>query len=328
MALVFPVLSERLELGVGLHVSRGATPDTESRRADIVSTDVVAALKRYAADLGHVFVSWQPRELGPVDPADDFLAYDEIFERIGHCFASRSLRREPLGRGAFETYRRGDLLELTNALVDRYAFAWVNEDVARSSIQRKPVPGLLTRGSRDEVLRAAIRHTQVMRAALMVPLLIEFPGLAEGAALFDGPLHAYEFLRIVAHEAAVAVTIDTRRLISYQCLIGKRGAELFAGLDRLPLDSCYEIRVSVSPGRSSEMRYGSLFDEQLELVERLVRACPNVRVITFEGLVDDVGQLVPRALFGFEILRRMVASWKRAKRPSASFDLRLPQPAT
>ncbi len=309
---------------------RGAAPGASPRRVDIVSTDVVTSLVRYAADVGHVFVSLPAREHGPVDPGESFPAYDEFFERVGHCFATRSLRREPVGRGALESYRRGDLLELTNALVDRYRFGWVNEDVALWSIQGKPLPGLLTRGSSEEVLRAAIQNARVLRAGLEVPLLIEFPGLAEGAALFDGPVHAYDFLRIVAREADVAVTIDTKRLMSYQCLVGKRGADLFTGLERLPLERCCEIRVSVSElrkERSCDMGHGSLFDEQLELLERLVGACANLRVITFEGLVDDAGQLVPRALFSFERLRRALASWT-TEGPRGSFNVHSPQPLT
>src|SRR5262249_512356 len=150
------------------------------------------------------------------DAQDYFPAYDDLFVRTGARFATRSLRHAAQSRRVIDAYRRGELLEVTNALVDRYGFSWVTEDVGLWPIAG-PSGTLRPSAAEDravqkpslnhESLMAAVRHARVVRAALEAPLLLDFPSFATlGAGI--GAIHAFDFFRALADEADVAVSFD------------------------------------------------------------------------------------------------------------------------
>jgi hypothetical protein len=56
------------------------------------------------------------------------------------------------------------------------------------------------------------------------------------------------------------------------------------------------------------LHHGVLLDAQLELLDRLLEVCPNVRAITYEDPVFDAeGCLASAAAPGFERLRRRLS---------------------
>jgi len=314
MAVRFPVLPARLELGVGLDLSWGQEPGLvkDPVRGDVVSDVVVSLLEEQASICSHLAVFWQPRRRAHVEARDYFPAYDDLFARVGSLFATRALYHSAPSRSAVEAYRRGELLELTNALVERYGFGWVSEDLGLWPIQGKP-PQTMGPRFNQEGLWAAIRHARVMRAGLEVPLLVDFPSFATTAAAHEAPIHAYAFLRQVADEADIGVALDTAKLISYQWERGRRGADLFGELDELPLARCFEIHVSgrdAKSGRGFQGPGDELFDAQVALLERLVPLCPNVRVVGYRGPLFDVGgDAVKLTLSGLARLRQVLTSW-------------------
>jgi uncharacterized protein (UPF0276 family) len=323
MAARFPIGTTKVELGVGLDLQWDQDPGLvkDPIRGDVVSDRVVELLHDRAASASHLTICWQPRRRTHVEARDYFPAYDDLFGRIGHRFASRALHHTSLSRRAVEAYRRGELLEVTNALADRYGFAWVSEDVGLWPIQGKP-PNATGPRLDQEGLWSAIRHARVVRAGLEVPLLVDFPGFATSAGAHEGPIHAYDFFRAVAEEADVAVAFDTAKLLAHQWERDRRGADLFGELEKLPLARCYEIHVSgrdAKSGRSFGGPGDALLDAQLGLLERLAPVCPNVRVIAYEGpLFDANGEPSKATIDGFARLRDAVASWKakvKANRP-------------
>ncbi len=215
---------------------------------------------------------------------------------------------------------------MTNALVERYGFGWVSEDLGLWPIGGKP-PQPVGPRLNQEGLWAAIRHARVVRAALEVPLLVDFPSFATTAAVHEGPIHAYDFFREVADEADVAVAFDTAKLLSYQWERGLRGSDLFDELDKLPLERCFEIHVSgrdAKSGRGFQGPGDELFDGQVALLERLVALCPNVRVIGYEGpLFDVAGDVVTLTLAGLTRLRQVLTAWasKRRSDPPAALEV-------
>src|SRR5262245_29209355 len=254
MAARFPRGPTTVELGVGVDLQwdHDAGLVKDPIRGDVVSDGVVALLEKQAASASHLSVGWQPRRRTHVEARDYFPAYDELFGRVGNRFVSRALRHTALSRRAVEAYRRGELLEVTNALVDRYNFGWVSEDVGLWPIQGKP-PTATGPRLNQEGLWAAIRHARVVRAGLEVPLLVDFPGFANNAGAHEGPIHAYDFFRTVVEDADVAATFDTAKFLSYQWQRGRRGSEMFTELEKLPLSRCFEIHVSgrdANSGRS------------------------------------------------------------------------------
>jgi uncharacterized protein (UPF0276 family) len=319
MAARFPPVPASVELGIGVDLQWDQDPGLvkDPDRGDVVSDAVVALLEEHAANARHLSICWQPRRRIHVEARDYFPAYDDLFGRIGDRFASRALRHTALSRRAVEAYRRGELLEVTNALVDRYGFGWVSEDVGLWPIQGKP-PAATGPRLNQEGLWAAIRHARVVRAGLEVPLLVDFPGFATSTAVHEGPIHAYDFFRSVAEEADVAVAIDTAKLLAYQWQCDKRGADLFGELDKLPLSRCFEIHVSGRDGKSGRSFEGpseALFDAQLGFLERLAPVCPNVRVIAYEGaLFEPSGEIAKATIDGFVRLRGAVAAWRASSK--------------
>jgi len=315
---LLPPSPSRLELGIGLDLRWGKEPGFwhDPVRGDVVSADVVAFLDRHAADFGHLFVSWQPRDRAELDARDYFPAYDALFTDVGASYPIRALHHTALNLGALEPYDRAEILEMTNALIARYGFAWVNEDLGLWSIHGKPLPYPLPPYLCEPGLRAAIRNVCEVRAALRAPLLVEFPGFSDGMAFVIGRLHAYDFFRVVAEEADTAVTLDTGHLLSYQWLRGRRGKDLLDELDRLPLERCFEIHLSgceIAGDRFLDLHHGVLLDAQLELLDRLLALCPKVRAVTYEDPVfDAAGMLAPAAARSFECLRRASRRWGQA----------------
>lgn len=313
MTALLPLRPERAGLGVGLDLAWGAGFVHDRVLGDIAGETVVAFLTRYADHFGHLFVSWQPRDRGRLDARDYFPAFDDLFARVGAHYPARGLHHTALNLGAIEPYERGALLELTNALVERYDLSWVNEDLGLWSLGGKPLPYPLPPFLTREGLLAAVRNVREARVVLRAPLLIEFPGFSDGTAFFIGRLHAYDFFRTVAEEADVAVALDTGHLLSYQWLRGRRGRHLFEELDRLPLARCFEVHLSgcaIDGDRFLDLHHGVLLDAQTAMLESLLARCPNVRAITYEDPVfDQQGELIGEATAGFEKLRRVVRAW-------------------
>ena len=287
---------------------------SDRERGDVVSESIVAFLQRHAADFHHLFVSWQPKDRGKLDATGYFAAYDDLFARIGSDYPVRALHHTALNLGALEPYDRGAILELTGALVERYGFAWVNEDVGLWSIHGKPLPYPLAPYLNLAGLRAAVANVRGVQSALAVPLLIEFPGFSDGTALRIGRLHAYDFFRMLADEADVAVTLDTGHLLSYQWLLGRRGQDLLAELERLPLERVFEIHLSgcaLEEGRFHDRHDGVLLDTQLDLLAELIRLCPNTRAITYEDpAFHATGEVLLETRSSLEALVKSSRQWR------------------
>ena len=273
-----------MHAGVGLDMQWGSG-FVSGLDGDRASDDVVAFLLAHAGSFRHLFVSWQPKGRQRLDARDYFPAFDDLFERLGPHYPLRALHHTALNLGAMEPYERGAILDLTCALVERYRFAWVNEDVGLWSLHGKPLPYPLPPYLTTAGLRAAIASTRQVQAALPVPLLVEFPGFSWGMSPVVGRMHAYDFFRVLAEEADVQVTLDTGHLLSYQWMRGLRGEDLLSELERLPLARCFEIHLSgceVEGEAFHDRHHGVLLPEQLELLRRLMRSCPNARACTYE----------------------------------------------
>jgi uncharacterized protein (UPF0276 family) len=304
-----------LRFGVGFDLpwgERGFCSD--ARRGEHLSDRIAKYLAR---DHGHnaVFGSFQLKGRSRIDARDYHRAWDD-FAACSEGFAMRTLHQTLLNLGAVERYDRLGILALTNDLIDRYGLAWVNEDLGLWSLRGHPLayplPPLLT----EVGLGTAIRNVEEVQAGLHAPLLVEFPGFADGASLVIGTLDAYDFLRRLAEATGTAVTLDIGHLLSWRWLCGKRGAELFTELERLPLAHCVEIHLSgcsIVGDRFYDDHRGVLLDEQFELLEQLLPRCPALQVVTYEdpGLADD-GELASECRSSHARLRAIVESWRDA----------------
>src|SRR5262249_53211367 len=142
MTVRFPESPRACGFGVGLDLPWGRDPGMvyDQARGERVSDSVVRFLERHSAAFGHLFVSWQPKGRGKLDAADYFPAYDDLFGKVGDRFPIRALHHTALNLGAIEPYDRDEIITLTNDLIARYRFAWVNEDLGLWSLHGKPLP--------------------------------------------------------------------------------------------------------------------------------------------------------------------------------------------
>jgi uncharacterized protein (UPF0276 family) len=280
---------------------------------DRVAPRVVRYLREHAADFRYLFVSWQPKNRSRLDPADYFPAWDGLFEALGDAYPVRGLHQTTFNLGALEPYDTAPIVAFTNALCERYHLAWVNEDLGLWSLHGRPLPyplpPYLTKGG----LEAAIRNTREVQAALVVPLVVEFPGFSDGTSFYVGDLDAYDFFATLVEATGSPCTLDVGHLLSWRWIRGHRGEALYGGLERLPTEACCEIHLSgceTAGDAFFDYHHGVLMDEQLELLRRLMPLCPNLRGVTYEDpKFDTAGTLAPRALPGWRALRRQVAAW-------------------
>lgn len=303
-----PTIEGRLGLGVGLDLPWGAAIGFED---EAVAERVPRFLRAHA--FTHLFVSWQSKNRNRLDVAEYIAAYDDLFARVPR-YAARALHQTAFNLGALEAYDRAPIIELTNALAERYGLAWVNEDLGLWSIHGRPLPYPLPPYLTDAGLAAAIRNTEQVQRALRVPLLVEFPGFSQGTNVVIGRWHAFDFFRRVVEDTGSPCTLDLGHLLSYQWLRGQRGEALYADLERLPLDHCFEIHLSgceISNGRFFDYHHGVLIDEQLELLDRIAPRCANLCAITYEDpKFDDAGALPDAAIPGLDRLRAWVHAWQ------------------
>jgi uncharacterized protein (UPF0276 family) len=308
-----PHRPSQVEFGVGIDLPSRKDPRIgDEADSDALGSCIDAFLARHADELGRVFICWQPRDWSWLAGSEPASTYDELFDRMAPFVTAQALHHGGLNLATLESYERGDLVARANALVYRHAFSWVNEDLALGSIRGKPLPYPLPPYLTEEGLRAAIENTVRVSRQLVAPMLIEFPGFADGAAFFIGPIHAYDFFRSVAETADVAVTLDAGHLLSYQWLLGRRGVDLYRDLERLPLERCFEIRLSgceIADGRFYGRHHGRLIDEEIELMGRLLERCPNVRAVTYEEpLVSSDGGVNGAPQDAVSRLRKIVLS--------------------
>jgi uncharacterized protein (UPF0276 family) len=281
MSVRFPSLAS-VGLGVGLDLPWDGA--TGFGPGNTLAAPARAFLSRHARAWSHAFFSWQPRDrAAPV--LDDYApAWDDLVAALPPELPL-ALHHTALNLGALGPYRRVDLLAFTRALCERYRIAWINEDVGLWSLAGRPVPYPLPPLLTVDGLGATIENVRECQAALPVPLVLEFPGFARGVSLVVGDLHAYDFFRTLAEATAAPVTLDIGHLLSWQWFRGRRGAALYAELERLPLAHCFEIHLSgceIVGERFVDAHHGALLDEQLVLFERLAPLCPNLRAVTFE----------------------------------------------
>jgi uncharacterized protein len=310
-----PDVPPRLGLGIGLDLPYGApigfSYDAE-RGHDRVAERVFAFLRAHAEDVRSVFFSFQPRSRNRLALDEYAAAWDDLFARLPPV-AVRAVHQTLFNLGALEPYDRGAIVDLTNALAFRYKLAWVNEDLGLWSLHGRPLPYPLPPYLTQAGLAASIANVSWVQERLAVPLLVEFPGFSEGTNLVIGGLHAYDYFRRLAEDSGSPVTLDVGHLLSYQWLRGRRGSGLYADLERLPLAHCVEIHLSgaqVSRGFFQDFHHGILLEEQLVLLEHLLVACPNLRVVTYEDpKFDAAGAVIPKAAAGFARLRETVARW-------------------
>src|SRR5690242_7878140 len=133
-----PYRPSQVEFGVGIDLPSRKDPRLGDG-ADTLGACVDAFLVRHADELGNLFICWQPRDwswLAGLDPAS---IYDELFDRVAPFVTTQALHHGALNLATLEPYERRHMIALANAIVQRHAFSWVNEDLALGSIRGKPL---------------------------------------------------------------------------------------------------------------------------------------------------------------------------------------------
>ena len=87
----------------------------------------------------YLMFSYQPHGCTALDPGTYQRAYDKLIESIPPG-TPVALHHTLLNLGATRPYDRRAIYNFTNALHDRYKFAWVNEDIGIWSHNGVPMP--------------------------------------------------------------------------------------------------------------------------------------------------------------------------------------------
>lgn len=294
-------------LGVGLDLPWSAPYGIVGGQ---VSSRTLAFLEREGHRFSQAFVSWQPPDRGVPRLEDVLEPFQAFFDRVPH--ATRTLHQTAFNL-AGTGYDRGPLIELTNALIERFGFAWVNEDLGCWSVGGWSLPYPQAPFLTEQAVRHCAAVCRQVDAALQAPLVVEFPGYE---VVPPGPLDAYAFFRQVIERSGCACTLDTGHLLTWRWLRGHRGEALLDGLEALPLEHAVELHCAgvVETGEQLvDAHHGVLVDLQLELVERLIALCPNLRVVTYEDpRFDDAGQLPAPAAHSLAALEQRLADFEPA----------------
>jgi uncharacterized protein (UPF0276 family) len=315
-----PDVPLRFGLGVGMDLPWAGNIGFESGE---LGDDVTPRMKRFfekhARGFSHLFFSFQPKNRNVLSPREYEQAYSALIA-AAEPIAVRGFHHTLLNTGTIERYDKGPIIEFTNALIEKYDFRWIVEDLGIWTVAGKilpyPIPAIHTPAG----LEIAIRNVREYQERLLAPLSVEFPGFSEGATFVIGCLDAFEFFARVVRETGSPATIDIGHILSYQWLLGRTGPRRFEGLERLPLENCFEIHLSgcqvTRQGKFRDLHHGILLDEQIELLEYLLPACPSLAVITYEDpKYTEDGELVPKSLRNYQRLAELVQRWKRP-RPS------------
>jgi uncharacterized protein (UPF0276 family) len=308
-----PTTLGRLGLGLGIDMPWGTRIGYHrGADGDDITAPVRQFLRRHIGDFSYLFFAFQPRDYGALAPARYTTAYDRLYAEIPDT-VSRVFHHTMLNTGCPEPFDKIEVARFTNALIKRYGFRWIVEDLGIWSFRGKslpyPLPPLFTRAG----LEMCISHVSEWRRLLDAPISIEFPGFTEGGTFVLGRRHAFDFFTEVIERADVYATIDIGHILSYQWFRGRSGARAFDELDRLPLDRCIEFHLSgcqIVGGRFRDLHHGILLDEQLDLLEHLLPRCPNLVGVTYEDPVfDAAGVLVPKSIPNYLRLAEIVGRW-------------------
>ncbi len=306
-----------LGLGVGFDLPWGREIGFEARPGgeEGISPRVEKFFERYGELFAYASFAFQPKDRSVLDAAAYWPAYDSLY----HCIppsATRVLHHTMLNVGALDNYEIEPIVEFTNALHERYNFAWIVEDLGIWSIRGKslpyPLPPVLTEASKNR----CIENAKAWSESLDAPVVVEFPGYSESLSLLMGDIDAVDFYTDVVEQADVNATLDVGHIIGW-AWEANGGAGLYEAVDRLPLDRCVEIHLSgasIVKGRFRDLHHGVLMDLQLELLEVLLAKCPNLKGVTYEDPKPNAtGMLSPTALKNFDPLVEMVASWHKSR---------------
>ncbi len=322
MAPAFPDVMAR-GLGVGLDLRWGdpagfvVGPAGEDRVAPALRSFLTGG----ASSWGHAFFSWQPRDRARLRLSDYQPAWDELRACVPPG-RPVGLHHTALDLASFDGPPSVALLDFTNALCEQYGLAWINEDVGFWSVGGRPVPYPLPPVLEADGLAACVRNARAAQRALARPLVLEFPGFSDGVPVL-GPWDAYDFFRRLAEETDAPVTLDVAHLLSWRWRRGLRGEALYDDLERLPLAHAFEVHMSGceivrgpapdgAADRFVDAHHGRLLEEQLVLLERLQKLCPNLRAVTFEDpRLNAFGALDSGSAASLARLRDVVDAWTK-----------------
>ncbi len=285
-----------------------------------VSSGLEKFLLKNAEAFQYFFFSLQPNDydllLNPNRIKDYFRFYDEILALIPELQTKVALHHTMMNLGSMDHYPREAIIELTNQIIERYNIRWVNEDLGIWNLKGKslpyPMPPIFTNAG----LKASIHNVTFFKKYLKAPLFVEFPGFSESGNFSLGTMDAFVFFKKVIEETGAYAVLDTGHILSYQWIKGNTAEKLLEGLDdALPFESCKEIHLSgcsIVQGRFIDFHHGVILDEQLTILDYLMRKCPNLSAVTFEDpkFTAD-GAFIKKSLPNFHALQAKVQAWNR-----------------
>lgn len=313
--------SQRLGLGIGMDLNWGSPFGFMANEYGSynLSPKLVHFLKKNLHDFSYLFFSLQPKDFDLlVNPSrwnEYFKAYDEFLMHFPDLKGKLSLHHTFLNLGSMEEeYPRQKIVDFTNAMIERYDLKWINEDLGIWSLMGKSLPYPMPPFLNESGLKSSIENVSFYQRKLNAPLFVEFPGFSEGSNFFIGSMDGFSFYKKLIQETGANAVLDTGHILSYQWLKGNKGKHFLDGLEEaLPYDQCLEIHLSgcsIVQDRFLDFHHGVILNEQLEILEFLLKRCPNLKGITFEDpKFTDNGDFIPKSLPNYLKLKDMASAW-------------------
>ena len=310
----FPNVKEKLGLGLGMDLPWGEDIGFSSKGDhDDITPKMKGFFQNYKDEFNYIFFAFQPKNRSVLKAEDYFDAYDRLFEANPHLKA-RAFHQTILNMGATEYYKKTEIIEFTNKIIERYDIRWIVEDLGLWSIKGKTVPFPLPPYMTPAGLEACIKNINEYQSELAVPVSVEFPGFTEGTNFFIGEINGFDYFRTLVEETNSPITIDIGHILSYQWLLGNTNEKMFNGLEKLPFENCFELHLSgcqIIKGKFRDLHHGVLMDEQIQLLDYLLPLCPNLKAVTYEDpKYTDEGILIPKSQKNYQRMKEAVEKWQ------------------
>jgi len=281
-----------------------------------VSQALGAFLQQYSRSFDYVFFSYQPlysdslfNDQGFEEQVQAYEGFVELLDKKLH--SKLHLHQTQLNLATMDLGHPRELIaQRSNELSQRLGLRWINEDLGIWFLEGRALDYPLLPIFNKDSLKACIRNIVYYKAALEVPLVVEFPGFGEGKPLLVGEICPLEFFKECILRSDCDFALDTGHLLAcFESL----NMGLSEGVDKLltlPWSRCREIHLAGAAridGRIQDLHHGQFMQEQFELIDCLLEFAPATGLCLEDPAFKNNGELISQSEEALSCLKRKVS---------------------
>jgi uncharacterized protein (UPF0276 family) len=177
-------------------------------------------------------------------------------------------------------------LRLLDEVFAHVDVAWHSEHLGFDQVDGHDLPGVLGLPRTDEVLDLVGERIESLHRRYRVPFLIE--NVAEILPDAGGDYSPAGFLNTLAEQTGCGILLD---LYNLECNAHNQGLDIEAFLAELDLAHVWELHVACGVehrGYWLDVHSRPLRSSTVDLTKRVVAAAPNLRLVTYELLIQAI----------------------------------------